>query len=79
MQVLARSFAQQAEGAEAQVARLAEAAVPVIAYASCNPVTFARDVKALVLAGYYLDWVQVVDQFRWSTHVELVGCLRLIN
>lgn len=66
-------------GAEAQVARLAEAAVPVIAYASCNPVTFARDAKALVLAGYFLDWVQVVDQFRWSTHVELVGCLRRIN
>ena len=25
--------------------------------------------------GYRLDWVQVVDQFRWSTHVELVARL----
>ena len=60
-------------GAEAQVAELAHAAVPVIAYVSCNPVTFARDARTLVAAGYRLDWVQVVDQFRWSAHVELVA------
>ena len=60
-------------GAEAQVAEIAGARVPVVAMVSCNPVTFARDARALVGAGYRLDWVQVVDQFRWSTHVELVA------
>ena len=60
-------------GAEAQVATLARSKVPVIAMVSCNPVTFARDARALVAAGYRLDWVQVVDQFRWSAHVELVA------
>ena len=60
-------------GAEAQTAALARARVPVIAFVSCNPVTFARDAKVLVAAGYILDWVQVVDQFRWSAHVELVA------
>ncbi|WP_323020214.1 class I SAM-dependent RNA methyltransferase [Pararhodobacter sp.] len=60
-------------GAEAQVAELAQAAVPVIAHVSCSPVTFARDARVLVGAGYRLDWVQVVDQFRWSAHVELVA------
>lgn len=60
-------------GAEAQVDRLAKAKVPVIAAVSCNPVTFARDARILTLAGYHLDWVQVVDQFRWSAHVELVA------
>lgn len=64
-------------GAEAQVDRLAAAKVPVIAMVSCNPVTFARDARALVAAGYALDWVQVVDQFRWSAHVELVARLSL--
>ncbi len=64
-------------GAEAQVAELAQAKPPVIAYVSCNPVTFARDAKRLVDAGYTLDWVQVVDQFRWSTHVELAASFRL--
>ncbi|WP_424832162.1 class I SAM-dependent RNA methyltransferase [Ruegeria sp.] len=60
-------------GAEAQVAELAQAQRPVIAYVSCNPVTFARDAKTLVNAGYTLEWVQVVDQFRWSSHTELAA------
>lgn len=61
-------------GAERQVAELARACVPCIAYVSCNPVTFARDAATLVGAGYALEWVQVVDQFRWSSHVELAAC-----
>ncbi|WP_170349578.1 class I SAM-dependent RNA methyltransferase [Ruegeria atlantica] len=60
-------------GAEAQVAELAQAQRPVIAYVSCNPVTFARDARTLVNAGYTLEWVQVVDQFRWSSHTELAA------
>ena len=64
-------------GAEAQVAEIAEAQVPRIAYVSCNPSTFARDAKVLVQAGYTLNWVQVVDQFRWSPHVELAASLSL--
>ncbi|MGJ8615744.1 MAG: class I SAM-dependent RNA methyltransferase [Sulfitobacter sp.] len=62
-------------GAERQVAELIKASVPRIAYVSCSPVTFARDAHAMVEAGYTLDWVQVVDQFRWSSHVELAACL----
>ena len=62
-------------GAEAQMAALAASGVPVIAAVSCNPVTFARDAKLLAAGGYRLVWVQVVDQFRWSPHVELVALL----
>ena len=64
-------------GAEAQVAEIIRAGVPRVAYVSCNPVSFARDVQNMVAAGYRLDWVQVVDQFRWSSHVELSACLTL--
>ncbi len=60
-------------GARAQVAELAASDVGRIAFVSCNPVTFARDAKVLVAAGYGIDWLQVVDQFRWSAHVELVA------
>lgn len=63
-------------GAEAQVAELARAGIPRIAFVSCNPVTFARDAATLDAAGYVMDWLQVVDQFRWSTHVELVASFR---
>ncbi|MFD1344016.1 class I SAM-dependent RNA methyltransferase [Litorisediminicola beolgyonensis] len=62
-------------GAEAQVAEIARAGVPTVAHVSCNPVTFARDCATLVAAGYRLGPVQPVDQFRWSTHVELVAGL----
>ena len=60
-------------GAEAQVAELAQSDIAEIAFVSCNPVTFARDAARLIQGGYRLDWVQVVDQFRWSAHVELAA------
>ncbi|MDI3337774.1 class I SAM-dependent RNA methyltransferase [Defluviimonas aestuarii] len=60
-------------GGVAQTRELAAANVPVIAAVSCNPITFARDARILTEAGYGLDWIQVVDQFRWSPHVELVA------
>jgi 23S rRNA (uracil1939-C5)-methyltransferase len=60
-------------GARDQVVNLAAATTPRIAYVSCNPATFARDAKTLAEGGYRLSWVQPVGQFRWSTHVELVG------
>jgi len=60
-------------GAEAQVHEIAKAGIGRVGFVSCNPVTFARDAKTLLSAGYRLEWVQVVDQFRWSTHVELAA------
>lgn len=63
-------------GAEAQSRALAESVVPAIAYASCNPATFARDARTLTDGGYNLERVTPVDQFLWSPHVELVGIFR---
>ena len=60
-------------GAKEQIPILARSAVPRVAYVSCNPATFARDAKAMIEGGYRLEWVKPVGQFRWSTHVELVG------
>lgn len=62
-------------GAAAQVAELAIGGPARIAAVSCNPVTFARDAATLVNAGYHIDWIDVVDQFRWSPHVELAAQL----
>ena len=60
-------------GAKVQVAQLAGSKVPVIAFVSCNPASFARDAKTLISGGYRLQRIWPVGQFRWSTHVELVG------
>ncbi|MET0372080.1 MAG: class I SAM-dependent RNA methyltransferase [Sphingobium sp.] len=63
-------------GAREQAIQLAASTVPTIAYVSCNPGSFARDAAHLVASGYALESVRPVGQFRWSTHVELVGLFR---
>ena len=60
-------------GAEAQFIEIAAAKVQRVAAVSCNPVTFARDAAILTKSGYKLDWIDIVDQFRWSTHIELAA------
>jgi 23S rRNA (uracil1939-C5)-methyltransferase len=60
-------------GAREQCLRLAEATTERIAYVSCNPASFAKDAARLVEGGYRLRRITPVGQFRWSTHVELVG------
>lgn len=62
-------------GAKEQAQALAGSKTPKLAYVSCNPSSFARDVKAMVEGGWQIDWIQPVGQFRWSTHVELAASL----
>ena len=61
------------QGAEAQARELARSAVKTIVAVSCDPTTFARDVRILTEGGYRLIAVTPVDQFRYSLHVEVVG------
>jgi 23S rRNA (uracil1939-C5)-methyltransferase len=63
------------QGAHAQSRELAASGVPTIVAVSCNPGTFARDVRQLVDGGYHLTAVTPVDQFRYSSHVEIVARL----
>ena len=62
-------------GAKAQVDNLKLKHVPKIIMISCNPLTCARDVKALLDNGWLLKKVTPVDQFTYSNHVELVCIL----
>ena len=60
-------------GARAQVEQLAASGLGRIVYISCNPSSWSRDGAVLVAAGYRLEEVRPVGQFRWSTHVELAS------
>ena len=46
-----------------------------IVYISCNPATFARDVKILTENGYVLRKVAPVDMFPQTGHIEVVGMM----
>ena len=60
-------------GAKAQMEEIAASGIALVGAVSCNPVSFARDAKTLIDAGFTLEWVLPVDQFRWSGHVELAA------
>lgn len=60
-------------GAEKQARELAQSAVKRVVAVSCDPRSFARDAAILVGGGYRLESVTPVDQFAYSTHVELVA------
>lgn len=63
-------------GAIEQTAQIAGTKASVVVGVSCNPVSFARDARVLIEAGFQLERVTPVDQFLWSSHVELVGVFR---
>lgn len=60
-------------GAEAQVREIAASKLKRVVYVACDPRTFARDAAILVQAGFRLEGLVAVDQFAWSTHIELAA------
>ncbi|MDI7861463.1 class I SAM-dependent RNA methyltransferase [Rhizobiaceae bacterium n13] len=62
-------------GAEFQSQELARSGVKKIVAVSCNPLTLARDLAILVAGGYRVTSVTPIDQFLWSSHVEVVASL----
>lgn len=60
-------------GAEAQCRQLARSKVQRVIGVSCDPVSFARDARILADGGLRLRSVLPVDQFLWSSHIELVS------
>lgn len=63
-------------GATPQVVEIAKSKVNKIIYISCNPQSFAVDVKILLEAGFKIDKINALDQFYGSKHLELVVILK---
>ena len=57
-------------------ALLARASAAEMVYVSCDPVTLARDLKALVEAGYRMVELHMLDLFPQTFHLETVVVLR---
>ena len=62
-------------GAET-TALLGEIAAPAVVYVSCDPATLARDLRALLGAGYEIKQVSLADLFPQTFHLETVVRLR---
>ena len=61
-------------GALPQVKELAKSKVKRIVMVSCNPATFKRDAACLLKGGYKMISATAIDQFYWSSHLEIVAC-----
>ncbi|MGD0858071.1 MAG: TRAM domain-containing protein [Terracidiphilus sp.] len=57
-------------------ALLAEIAAPALVYVSCDPATLARDLRALIGAGYAIQSIALADLFPQTFHLETVVELR---
>lgn len=43
-----------------------------IVYVSCNPSTYARDIRDFVAQGYILDKITMIDMFPGTHHIEII-------
>ena len=50
-----------------------------VVYISCNPSTFARDVKLFSEKGYVLKKLQAVDMFPQTSHVETIALIQRVE
>lgn len=55
------------------VRRILELSPTVLVYVSCQPATFADNARRFVDGGYRLEWVQPVDMFPQTPHIEAVA------
>ncbi|WIY53062.1 methyltransferase [Devosia sp. YIM 151766] len=63
-------------GAQAQVREIAVSKVRNVVMVACDPRTFARDAAILAGAGFVMEDLVAVDQFAWSTHIEVAASFR---
>ena len=53
-------------------AALARSGAERMVYVSCDPATLARDLQALLLGGYKVQSVDLIDLFPQTFHIEAI-------
>ncbi len=57
-------------GAELAIEQIIKLAIPTVLYISCEPTTLARDSQLLLLSGYKIEKIGLIDMFSQTKHVE---------
>jgi 23S rRNA (uracil1939-C5)-methyltransferase len=63
-------------GAAAQAKKIAASSIKTIVVVSCNPGSFALDASILIKGGFVLKCITPVDQFKFTSHIELVALFK---
>jgi 23S rRNA (uracil1939-C5)-methyltransferase len=63
-------------GAKAQALKLAKSEVSSVIMVSCDLNTFANDSKILIDGGFKIEKLVAIDQFYYTSHIELVAIFR---
>ena len=66
-------------GAIIQVTSLGKSKVKKIIYISCNIQTFLRDSKILLSYGYKIKYILPIDQFLYTSHLEIFSVFEILN
>jgi 23S rRNA (uracil1939-C5)-methyltransferase len=63
-------------GAQAQIQEIAVSKLRHVVMVACDPHSFARDAATLMKAGFSVADLVAVDQFAWSSHIEMAATFR---
>lgn len=63
-------------GAQVQVEEISLSKLKHVVMVACDPRTFARDAATLIKAGFVMSDLIAVDQFAFSTHIEMAATFR---
>lgn len=64
---------------KAAISQIIKLAPQKLVYVSCNPVTQAQDIKELTENGFSLVYMQPIEQFPHTIHVENIALLECIS
>ena len=64
-------------GAESQIQEVSQLSKANIIIVSCDFNSFFRDLKILIAKGFKLQKLTLIDQFYYTSHIEIVAILEL--